>query len=215
MSIVFNGSTSSCMSSAFGASRPSAYSVCAWIKADAVYGSTLREVMRVGDSAAYPNEKGDLVLAWGHPDAGYRGRAYLHTTGISYAATNTGGTNSAVWMHYCATYAATRLRFYENGVQIGSTSNQTVTAGSPSDWLVTIGGASGIFSGKIMMAAYYDIELSADDCAGLGKGIAPLHVRPQSLRYYVPGIRTAKAVIGNTSTDSNLTYSDDNPRIYL
>lgn len=63
------------------------------------------------------------------------------------------------------------------------------------------------------MIAYWDVQLNADELAALGKGFSPAHIRPQSLRYFVPGLRNANAVIGTTATASNLTYDDDNPRI--
>ena len=57
--------------------------------------------------------------------------------------------------------------------------------------------------------------LSAAEVAALGKGVAPHLVRPQSLRYYVQGLRDANPLIGTNNTATGLTYDGDNPRIIL
>ena len=221
MAIILNGTTHVLRSSSFGASRPSAYSIACWWRSSEAgvdNGASIRSILSVGNSAGFPSDLGDLVMRWrGTASQGTNSRALIHTTGSNYPATNTAGSTTAdAWTHRCATYAATRLRSYENGVQVGADGNYTVSAAAPSDWIVGAGeiiGTAQLGLGDICMIGYWDIELGAADVAALGKGFSPSHVRPASLRYFVPGLRDANAVIGTTGTASNLTYTDDNPRI--
>ena len=221
MAIILNGTTHQLRSDSFGASRPSAYSIATWWRADAIPSTSAAQgIIGVQNTVEYPNDLGDLFISWGHSIATYRNVAYVHTTGGGYTATNTTGSASAsTWYHRAATYAAGALKFFENGSQVGATATPTVTAGSPSDWIIAVGGSgTGVNSrvaGRVCMIGYWDVQLSDAEAAALGKGAAPHLVRPQSLRYYVPGLRDANAVKGVTNTASNLTYSDDNPRIYL
>jgi hypothetical protein len=220
MAIILNGSTHSLRSASFGASRPSAYSIATfWQSSETgIASGTDKCIMSVGNSAAYPNDLGDLQLYWRSPSGENNCRTTIHTSGAGYPATNTAGNTSAdTWFHHCATYAATRHRFYQDGAQVGATANVTVTAAAPSDWLVYLGEQCGNVQksiGWICMAAYWDVELSADDVAALAKGFSPHHIRPDALRYFVPGLRDANAVVGVTATASNLTFNDNNPRIY-
>lgn len=221
MAIILNRTSHQLRSDSFGASRPAAYSIATWWRADAVpsSGGIQETILSVGNTGAYPSDSGDLFLSWSHPNATYRNVASINITGSFYVATATAGSASATtWYHRAATYAAGALKFFENGVQVGVTATPTVTAGSPSDWVVAIGGADAGLStraaGRVCMIGYWDVQLSDAEVAALGKGAAPHLVRPQSLRYYVPGLRDANAAKGVTNTASNLTYSDDNPRVY-
>lgn len=218
MAIILNGTTHQLRSDSFGASRPSAYSIATWWRADSALSTVASEViMAVGTTGT---DAGDLFLTWGHGVALFRNVAGIHTNGGVYFSTNTAGSTSATtWYHRAATYAAGALKFFENGAQIGATATPTVTAGAPADWVVAVGGgdagSSNRVAGRVCMIGYWDVQLSDAEVAALGKGAAPHLVRPQSLRYYVPGLRDANAVKGATNTASNLTYSGDNPRIYL
>ena len=216
MAIILNGTSHVLASSDFGASRPTAYTIAQWWRADiaATDTSVVSVSMSVGQDAAH----GDLFLTW--RNASLRARASVHTTGGTYPGTNTTGITSAnTWIHRIATYAPTSLQYWENGAQVGATNNVTVTASAPASWAVFVSGISGGASqrtpGKSCMIAYWDVQLTPGEMVALGKGISPIHIRPQSLRYFVPGLRDANAVIGTTATATNLTYDDDNPRIYL
>lgn len=214
MAIILNGTTHQMASASFGASRPTAYTIAQWWRADVAADMAVdAAAMSVGQAAG----QGDLFLTWRN-SSGLPARAAVHTSGGSYPTTDTSGTTSAgVWIHRTATYASTSLQYWENGAQVGATNNVTVTASAPSSWAVFVAGISGGAAqrspGKSCMIAYWDVQLNADELAALGKGFSPAHIRPQSLRYFVPGLRNANAVIGTTATASNLTYDDDNPRI--
>lgn len=221
MAIILNRTSHQLRSDSFGASRPASYSIATWWRADAAPSSGIIEIiLAVGNTGQYPSDSGDLFMPWSHTIAAFRNVASVNTTSGTYDVTDTVGSASATtWYHRAATYAAGALKFFENGVQVGATATPTVTAGSPSDWVVAIGGSNDGLSakaaGRVCMIGYWDLQLSDAEVAALGKGAAPHLVRPQSLRYYVPGLRDANAVKGVTNTASNLTYSGDNPRIYL
>lgn len=219
MAIVFDGSASVVRSTDFGASRPSAYSVGLFVNVDSSAStSTIGNIANLGNSADHPNDLGDLLLYYGHPNSSNVCRPALHNTGITYNATNTSGsTSKGVWRHVAVSYAATRLKYFENGTQIGATGNFTTTAGAPSDWYLTLGQRyAGSERLKCMQAyiGYWDAELNDDEMAALGKGFSPRLIRPQSLKFFLPGLRNANAVVGAVGTATSLTYSDDNPRIY-
>lgn len=219
MAIVLNGTSSNVTSASFGAARPSAYSVSLWCKVDATASLTVGGVIaEIGNTLGYGSDAGDLHVIYGNTTVGFRNRAMLHTTGITYTGTNTAGsTTKDVWRQFVSTYAATRLKYFENGTQIGATANLTVTAAQPADWIVTLGrniANNEFLKCKQCHIGYWDVELSADEVAALGKGFSPRQIRPQSLKLFVPGLRDTNAVVGVIETSSNITYDDDNPRIY-
>lgn len=220
MAIVLDGTTSVLRSTNFGAARPSAFTVALWLNVDSsVSTSTVGNVVNLGNSADYPSDSGDLLLYFGHPNpATYGRRPSIHTAATMYYATDTAGESTkSVWRHVCGSYAATRLKYFENGAQIGNTGNSTIVAYAPSDWYLTLGQRySGSEKLKCMQAfiGYWDAELTAEEVAALGKGFSPRLIRPQSLKFFLPGLRDANAVVGAVGTATSLTYSDDNPRIY-
>lgn len=221
MAIILNGTTHHLRSNSFGASRPAAYSIATWWRGDAAPSTgAVQTILSVGNTLAFPNDRGDIFISWGHTSASARNVPTIHTAAGGYTNSNTAGSaSSGVWLHRVATFADTRLKFFENGAQVGTTVSATVTAPAPADWIVFVGGADGGTSsrapGRVCMIGYWDVELTDDEAAALGKGVAPHHIRPQSLRYFVPGLRDANAAFGATNTASNLTYTDDNPRIYM
>lgn len=217
MSIVLNGTTHRLQSASFGASRPSAWSVGLFVRPLVAPTGTNRVLLATSDSATY--NRGDMYLAWDHSTASFRRTAILNTTGSTYVATNTSASSTHdVWYHYGATYTAGALKFFVDGSQVGATATATTSATAPTNWVVNIGSALNgdtRLNCRVAMIGYWDVALTDAEMAAIGKGIAPRMVRPQSLKWYVPGLRTANAVMGSTGTATDLTYSDDNPRIYL
>lgn len=210
MAIILNGTTSLLQSSQ-GTASPSEYSICTWFKADAAAAnSALNLIVYIGDAGDADDDNG-IWLVWNSTAASQRARP-MHKLAGSYVPYGTTGTaTGSVWRHWIAAYKAGNFSFYENGALIGSPIVVTKNTATISNWAFI----TGAFAGKIAFPAYYNCFLDASDAAALGKGAAPHLVRPQSLRYYVPGLRDANAVVGATTTASNLTYDGDNPRIYL
>lgn len=219
MAIVLDGSASVLRSTDFGAARPSAFSVSLACKVDSSADPTAVGLMaNLGNSAGYPNDAGDLLMYFGHPNSSNRYRPAVHYSGIDYNQTSTGGSSTkGVWRICTTTYTAGALKYFEDGSQIGSTLSVTITASAPSDWYLTLGQRyGGSEKLKCMQAfiGYWDAELTAEEAAALGKGFSPRLIRPQSLKFFLPGLRDANAVVGAVGTATSLTFSDDNPRIY-
>lgn len=218
MSIVLNGTTHRLQSASFGASRPSAYTMALFVRPlVAPTGSVTRVIMALSDSAAY--NRGDLYLSWDHTTAAARRTAELNTTGSTYVHTNTAASSTHdVWYHYGASYSAGALKMFVDGSQVGATATPTTSATAPTNWVVNVGSALNgdtRLNCRVAQIGYWDVALTDAEMAALGKGVSPHLVRPQSLKWYVRGLRTANAQFGSTGTATNLTYSDDNPRIYL
>lgn len=221
MSIVF-GTTHAVYSADFGASRPSAFTIAGWFKMPAAPSTSVISIlMHAGNSQVYPNDAGDMLMVWGTGSAASRNRASWHRTGTTYANSSAAGAGTAnVWVHKVCLFDGTNGAMYENGVIVGSAVSGAITAAAPANWQITLGAenlnSSRAPAGTLGAAfGYWDIALSAQEIAGLGKGAAPYKVRPQSLRYSVLGLRNANAQIGLTASETNITFSDDNPRIYL
>lgn len=219
MSIVLNGTTHQLRSASFGASRPSAYSIAGWFKFDSAPSTSSTEsVLSVGNSAFFPTDAGDLILTWGHGTPDNRNRVVMHLVGSTYVSTNTGADGTPlVWKHRAAVFTGSEVGFYENGSLVGSLRSASVTAAAPADWVVEVGSRSfqeRMTGGKAAYIGYWDVALSAVEIASLGKGFSPRLARPQSLRFFLPGLRNANALVGSVATAANLTFSDDNPRIY-
>lgn len=218
MSIVLNGTTHRLQSASFGASRPSAYTMALFVRPlVASTGSVTRAIMALSDSATY--NRGDLYLNWDHTTAAFRRTAALNTTGSTYVATNTAASSTHdVWYHYGSSYSAGALKMFVDGSQVGATATPTTSATAPTNWVVNVGSALNgdtRLNCRVAMIGYWDVALTDAEMAAIGKGIAPHLVRPQSLRYYVQGLRDANPLIGTNATATGLTYDGDNPRIYL
>lgn len=216
MAIVLNGTTHQLRSTDFGASRPTAYTIALWFRANAVPNSADAFPMVVGNSAAYPSDLGDLSITWSHNNASYRNAIALHRTGANYSITSQGSSAATTWKHWTAKYSGSNISLFENGAQIGSDVAAVVTAAAPADWYVVIGSIPTYvarFAGKVCMCAYWDESLTNDECRALGKGFSPIHISPQNLRFFIPGFRSANPVRGTVGTSANLTFDDDNPRI--
>lgn len=212
MAIVCNGTTHLLRSGQLATSLQTSLTIAAWIRPDAASGETSTTSLGLANST---NDNGLLGHIWGSASSGNRNKAVV---GGSYVLYGTAGANAAAtWMHLCLVSNGTNFYQYENGVLIGPAAtgspNGTVTSLLAS---VMCGVAAGNrVAGKTCMIGVWLAALTADEAKALGKGVAPHLVRPQSLRWYVPGFRSANAVIGTTATATDLTYDGDNPRIIL
>lgn len=125
---------------------------------------------------------------------------------------STAGTTTGVYHHACAVIAsATSRTVYLDGGNSATTTtsvNPTVDTFNVARWR-----ESDFFAGDCAEAALWTVALTADDVAALAKGISPLLVRPQSLRFYAPLIRETLDLKGVAITSSGSTGTD-HPRVY-
>ena len=212
MAIICNGTTHLLRSASIASSLQTELTIAAWVRPDAVAGASTTATIAASNSSS---DNGLLAHLWGHASISHRNKAVV---GSAYAFYGTAGSNSAApWLHLCIVATGGKLRQYENGVLIGTEATAapvgTVTS-------LIVGAMCGIsapsrLAGKTCMIGAWLAGLSPEEARALGKGAAPHLVRPQSLRWYVPGLRTANAAIGVTATATDLTFDGDNPRIYL
>lgn len=214
MAIVFDGTTSLLRSGTIATSLQTELTLALWARPDAVAGESYADTIGASEASS---DNGLLGHLWGAPSAAIRNRAVVGSTPYVFYGTR-GSDAAATWVHICIVATGGVFRQYENGVLVGSQ-----TTGAPSGTVtdLRVSAMSGVsadvtrVAGKACMIGCWLAGLSAAEAAALGKGAAPHLVRPQSLRYYVPGLRDANPLIGANSTATNLTYDGDNPRIYL
>lgn len=123
------------------------------------------------------------------------------------------------WLHCAAVFTSTTSRtiYLTNAAAVTTTA--TIVAPTINNF--TIGatilntGTTGYFNGLIAESAVWRVALTAADVASLAAGVAPSHVRPQSLAFYAPLIRTLSDSRGGaTLTNNGGATVTDHPRIY-
>lgn len=138
-------------------------------------------------------------------------------SGGTVAVSSTGSTESGSWLHYAAVFSSSTSRTaYRNGVA-GSvdTTSKTVSGVNVTNigarYSTTVGS---YFSGDIAEAAVWSVALNADEIASLAKGFSPRQIRPQSLVFYAPLVRTVQDVRGGVAlTDTVPTTAADHPPV--
>jgi hypothetical protein len=69
--------------------------------------------------------------------------------------------------------------------------------------------------GQIADAAIWDVALTDDEAISLARGFKPFRIRPQSLKFYAPLVRTLQDLRGAlTITNNNTATVADHPRVY-
>lgn len=129
------------------------------------------------------------------------------------------GYSANTWHHACGVWVTSSSRLvYIDGGSIGTSSTAVTPASIDA---LGIGrreiGAPGVYtSGMIAEAAIWDVDLSGSEVAALAKGILPTLIRPQSMVFYNPLIRTLTAdlVGGLTLTEVNAPTVGNHPRVY-
>lgn len=95
------------------------------------------------------------------------------------------------WAHVCAVQTSTSSRaVFVNGAdkQTSATSvgPDLSSGGATYVGVISAGGLTGLFPGDLAEGAMWSVALTDAEVAGLGKGLSPLLVRPQSLIAYWP-----------------------------
>jgi hypothetical protein len=125
--------------------------------------------------------------------------------GSSRMATTSGGATINVWHHACAVFASDVSRsVYIDGGSKGTDTNSSsplgvdnIGIGSIYYWTGSSNDFSSPMSGRIAEAAVWNAALTDDEVAVLAAGFSPLFVRPQSLVFYVPLVRTVLDRVDN------------------
>jgi hypothetical protein len=168
------------------------------------------------------------ILSLGTGDNTQRYWLYNNATLVAYDARDAAGVSSAsvsgvasagTWSHACAVeFAGAGRRVYGNGVVSGA-SNAARTPASIDEFYIGIDRATDTFSnpmtGQIAEVGVWSAALTADEVRSLSQGVACRLVRPQSLLFYAPLIRTLQDLARNaTLTNGNSATVEVHPRIY-
>ena len=145
-----------------------------------------------------------------------RGNA-ASTTTVARAGTflantyiNIGGSSASTTVYAC----------YANGVKVSGAATVTTfpAAASPVVLLgafVDVNTYSAFLNGGAFRAAIWNAALTDDEMISLARGFSPRRIRPQSLKFYAPLIRTVQDLIGAIAfTATNAVAAVDSPRAY-
>lgn len=143
---------------------------------------------------------------------------FVNDTTFSQAS-NSAGLAANTWHHACAVESATNSRLvYANG-NAGSTSTGTRSPVAVDEMYVGIDRLNNSFSipltGRVAEVGVWSAALTAAEVRSLSQGVACRLVRPQSLVFYAPLIRTLQDLSrGAAITNGNTATVTDHPRIY-
>ena len=140
---------------------------------------------------------------------------------VGQVITTTGGITQGNWHAVGGVFASASSRTaYINGVNSGTNTTTIGTAVAATD--ISIGsryaaGAWGnFFPGDIAEVGVWDAALTAAEMLSLARGMSPSLVRPQSLAFYAPLIRTAQDVRrGLSISNVNGATVAAHTRVYL
>ena len=174
-------------------------------------------LMSVPDNAEVNSNRFFLFAngnAAGDPiEAGAQGGA---TIGV---AATTAGFTANNWNHACGVFTSTSSRTsYLNGGSAG-TNTTTVTPSGVDRVRVAArfsGGNAGLYlSGRLAEIGIWNAALTAAEVAALADGMTCDKVRPQSLVFYAPLVRSLQDVRGGlTITNNNTATVANHPRVY-
>ena len=142
---------------------------------------------------------------------------YARTSTVSAATTSGYSTNT--WHHALGTFTSVDLRTaYIDG---GSKGTEATNMGVFTPTALAIGRSNDsspdrYVSGSIAEVAIWIAVLTDDEAIILARGYSPLLVRPQSLVFYLPGIRDAdQDIVGGLSlTPVNAPTISAHPRVF-
>lgn len=137
------------------------------------------------------------------------------------AATSAGSYSTGAWQHACGVFAsATSRTAYVNGGGSGSDTTNRAVTGLDTFQLgaYMFSSRQMYFDGDLAECGIWDVALTADEIASLGKGFAPALIRPASLLAYYPVFGNASPEPDRWKNRYDLTVTGatkaDHPRIY-
>ena len=122
------------------------------------------------------------------------------------------GASTGVWAHGCSVFSAINARAaFLNGANKGTNAASQTPTGINQARIGIVGGSApgNAVNGRIAEAAIWNVALSDDEVAALGKGFSPRLIRPSALVAYLPIIRDFIDVKGaGFSVTGSLTVAD-------
>lgn len=201
----------------------SAYTMHVWAKASAVpnnasYGVTgvIRGHLAFGDA----HEQ----LLWHHANASfYRSATHRNSAGTYTPSQFTAGNFSTnVWTPMGQVWNGSSIAGYINGAADGSVGSLSAFSNGDWDTGLMIDMAVGptdagqdFTTGHVAEFAIWNVALTADEIAALGKGFRASRIRPASLVQYAPCVRGRQEHrLGRTMTLSGTEVISDHPRVF-
>ena len=133
---------------------------------------------------------------------------------------------STTWVHLAVTWDGTLTTagslLYRNGTVestyvVNAAGSGSITSDAAGDFAVG-NRSSGTFDrgldGRLAELAVWNVALTADEIASLAKGFRPHRIRPQSLVFCIPLVRTNQEIRNATSGTTTGTAVADHPRVY-
>jgi len=118
-------------------------------------------------------------------------RGLTNGSGGTHVAATSTAYSANTWHHACSLHiSSTSTKVYLDGGSEGTDTAPTVTmpGGINRTNIARLNRSSpaGDFDGELAEAAIWDVELTLNEIGMLAAGISPAHVRPGSLKWYVP-----------------------------
>jgi Concanavalin A-like lectin/glucanases superfamily len=178
---------------------PAAWSMSVWFKPKNIAAQALyTDVCVFATSGSLSNQ---MLFSWDNHSASYSDSWIVEKTGATFAQKQYGSAFPSVgsWGHCAATYdGSSTLTIYNNGASGG-----TASISSPETGAAVFAGLFGVTTaqsptGYVSDFAIWNLVLTANEIAGLARGVRPWRVRPSGLITYVP-------VFGLVSPEADLT----------
>jgi hypothetical protein len=148
-------------------------------------------------------------------DADFKVYAVARAGGSASFGTGTTGLSADTWGHAVGLFtSSTSRRPYLNAVAAAVDTNSRSPTGI--DRMVLGARVTAQFlNGLMAEVAIWDVALNDAEITSLSKGFSPRRIRPQSLKFYAPLIRTLQDLRGAlTITNNNSATVAAHPRVY-
>lgn len=214
MAFTFNGTSQYLLASSSPATGHP-MTLAAWCRPTSMTGT--RTVIAVGQTPAATRHRNQVVML----STGALRLACVSSSTATVDTTATSTTNT--WVHAAGVVTSLSSRtIYMNG---GNAVTSTATVGAYNTFTEMGIGAQqsstastyeNFWGGDLAEVGVWSVALGADEIASLGKGVSPALVRPQSLVFYAPLIRSiADMARGITLTNVNTATVAVHPRVYV
>lgn len=164
-------------------------------------------------------------MIWNHPSGAFNKSNILRNAGGSYFSCQYASAIPAdTWLGLGVTFDGSTLVSYLDGVAdatlggLSAAANQQVEVHLLAA-LVYGGGldsSSNWVDGEAAEYGYWNIPLTADEMASLGKGFRPDRIRPQALQFYAPCVRDLQDIRGGRTLvkQAGTDVPSDHPRVF-
>lgn len=187
-------------------------SIACWFKIASGVGTTAHALTGLTNSSGYGN---NLQIG---ADAKLYASTRVGTTSVS-SAISTGTISQDTWHSAVGVFTGAASRtVYLDGASNNNNNSRTFTTSDR----VSIGRrihSEAHLDGDIAEIAYWTVALTASEAKSLSLGVSPLLVRPDSLLYYFPFVRSIHELAEAESptfqgTDGDIALPSPHPRIY-